>query len=54
MLNKIRKFIGTQITKRKYGMTNDDIELLNHINEADEWYEKFRKEITGDNTNENI
>lgn len=45
MLKKIKDIITKQIIKRKYGMTDEDIELLKHINEADEWYEKFKKEI---------
>lgn len=45
MLRKIKDIIAKQIIKRKYGMSDDDIELLERINEADEWYEKFKKEI---------
>lgn len=45
MLKKIKDIIAKQIIKRKYGMSDDDIELLRHINEADEWYEKFKKEV---------
>lgn len=44
MLKKIRDIIAKQIIKRKYGMSDDDIELLEHINEADEWYKKFMEE----------